>query len=285
MQKYVTIFSFAPMTPVKAYVLGFAWADGAIDTPLNCLAFVSKDDLTPLRNVFYSPDRPVYRRKSGIYQLNVASRRIVQELVELGFTPQKSKQGTPTIPPGLEQYFLLGLLDGDGCIYSTTDVLRVFYCGNAETMELVYSIAKRLVGVHFLVRESSSRNPHIEGRSLRNNHVCHTLQLPDIGQSQIFLNWLYRNTDGIPFLLRKYQKFLDFHRLYQRETKCFLCGVSIARNGTTVRYCLDCRLLLRRLSNRRVDHENREGYRSSFVELLTDEEKKRIDLNALSRLG
>ena len=273
------------MTPVKAYVLGFAWADGAINTPLNCLAFVSKDDLIPLRDIFYGPDRPVYRRKSGTYQLNVASRRIVQELVELGFTPQKSRQGSPTIPPGLEQYFLLGLLDGDGCVYSTTDVLRVFYCGNAETMELVYGIGKRLVGVHFLARESTGRNPSIEGRSLRNNHICHTLQLPDIRQSQIFLNWLYSNTDGIPFLQRKYQKFLDFHRLYQRETQCFLCGISIARNGTTVRYCLDCRLLLKRLSNRRVDHEHREGYRSSFVDLLTDEEKKRIDLNALSRLG
>lgn len=173
---------------MKAYVLGFAWADGAINTPLNCLAFVSKDDLIPLRDIFYGPDRPVYRRKSGTYQLNVASRRIVQELVELGFTPQKSRQGSPTIPPGLEQYFLLGLLDGDGCVYSTTDVLRVFYCGNAEPMELVYGIGKRLVGVHFLARESTGRNPSIEGRSLRNNHICHTLQLPDIRQSQIFLN-------------------------------------------------------------------------------------------------
>ena len=65
MQKYVTTFSFAPMTPVKAYVLGFAWADGAIDTPLNRLAFVSKDGLTPLRDVFYGSDRPVYKRKDG----------------------------------------------------------------------------------------------------------------------------------------------------------------------------------------------------------------------------
>lgn len=53
MQRYVTNFSFSPMTPLKAYVLGFAWSDGSIDTPLNTLIFVSKDDLSSLRNVFY----------------------------------------------------------------------------------------------------------------------------------------------------------------------------------------------------------------------------------------
>lgn len=284
MQKYVTTFSFTPMTPVKAYVLGFSWADGAINTPLNCLAFVSKDDLTSLRDVFYDSNRPVYKRKNGAYQLNVSSRRIVQELVELGFTPQKSRQGKPFIPRGLEQYFLLGLLDGDGCIYSTHDVLRVFYCGNAETMELVCGMAERFVDVHFLMRESSTGNPHIEGRVLSNNHVCHTLQLPDIRQSRIFLNWLYTNVESIPYFQRKYQKFLDFQRFYQTEINCFLCATPVSRNGTT-RYCPECRLLLRRLSNRRSDHEKRNNYRYSFIDLLTHEEKKRIKLDVLTNLG
>ena len=108
MQRYITNFSFYPLTPVNAYVLGFAWADGSIDTPLNVLTFVSKDDLSSLRDVFYPEgDHPIYRRKNGIYQLNVSSRRIVQELVERGFTPHKSKKGVPVIPTGFEQYISL----------------------------------------------------------------------------------------------------------------------------------------------------------------------------------
>jgi hypothetical protein len=273
------------MTPLKAYVLGFAWADGAINSSLNYLAFVSRDDLTALRDVFYGPDRPVYRRKSGTYQLNVTSSRIVQELVELGFTPQKSKQGHPHIPLGLEQYFLLGLLDGDGCIYSTSKVLRVWYCGNAETMCLVRDVAQNLTGVCFTMRASSTASPHIQGRVLKNNHVCQTLDLRSSQQSQTFLSWLYTAVEGIPFFQRKYQKFLDFQRLYQTEINCFLCAVPVSRNGTTVRYCPECRLLLRRLSNRRSDHEKRNSYRSPFVDLLTAEEKERIDLNALASLG
>jgi len=287
MQKYITDFSFAPMTPIKAYILGFAWADGCINTPLNVLSFVSKDDLSSLRDVFYPEgERPVYRRRCGTFQLNVASQRIVQELVGMGFTPRKSREGVPIIPQGFEQYFLLGLLDGDGTIYgSTNKVLRVFYCGNLETMKLIRGISETLTGVHFHLREATTENPVIQGRTLINNHVCHALQLPGIRESQIFLTWLYNNTRGIPLLQRKYQKFLDFQSLYQTTIPCFLCGSFVARPGTTKRYCEECNLLLRRLSNRRSDHENRNGIRHSFINLLTETEKKRINRKALEILG
>ena len=287
MQKYITNFSFYPFTPVNSYILGFAWADGSIDTPLNVLAFVSKDDLSPLRDVFYPiGDRPVYRRKDEAYQLNVSSRRIVQELVEMGFTPQKSKKGIPVIPNGLEQYFLLGLLDGDGTICSSENkTLRVFYCGNHETMDLVCITIEALLGVHFSLRKASTKNPTIQGRILKSNHICYVLQLPNSRESQNFLAWLYRDVNGIPFLQRKYQKFLDFQRLYQTGIPCFLCGTPVTRLGTTRRYCTECNLLLKRLSNRRSDHENRNGIRHSFVDLLTDEESARIDLEALINVG
>ncbi|GLV54315.1 hypothetical protein KDH_11630 [Dictyobacter sp. S3.2.2.5] len=287
-RNYVTGFSFHPFTPVKAYVLGFAWADGAIDAPLNVLAFVSKDDLSSLRDVFYPEgDRPVYQRKDGAYQLNVGSQRIVQELVEMGFTPQKSKAGVPAIPQGFEQYFLLGLLDGDGTVYTSTDkVLRVFYCGNRETMELVQATVETLVEVRFSMRKAQgSDNQTVMGRTVTNNHVCHVLQLPTIRDSQTYLTWLYSNIDGIPVLQRKYQKFLDFQQVYKTVIGCFLCDALVARPGTTRRYCDGCNLLLRRLSNRRSDHENRKGVRPRFIDLLTDAEKARIDLDALATLG
>lgn len=287
-RNYITDFSFYPFTPVKAYVLGFAWADGCIPASLNTLAFVSKDDLSPLRDVFYPKgDRPVYRRKGGHYQLDIGSQRIVQELVEMGFTHQKSRSGVPVIPQGFEQYFLLGLLDGDGTVYTSTNkVLRVFYCGTRETMELVQTTVETLVGVRFSLRKAQGPdNPTIMGRTVTNNHVCHVLQLPTIRDSQIFLTWLYNNIDGIPVLQRKYQKFLEFQRVYKTVIGCFLCDTPVARPGTTRRYCDECNLLLRRLSNRRVDHEQRNGIRHRFIDLMTDEEKARVNLEAMATLG
>lgn len=256
MQRDVTDFSFLPMTMLKAYVLGFAWADGSINILLTTLSFVSKDDLSSLRDVFYPKgDRPVYQRSTGAYQLNVNSRRIVQELVQMGFTPHKSKEGKPLIPPSLERYFLLGLLDGDGCVYSTNKRISVFYCGNRETMVLIQEVIQQLTDIYFDLRQPRRENVSIQGRPISNNHICHTLQITAMKESRQFLSWLYKDIECIPYLQRKYQKFLEFQRLYQSEIKCFLCATPVSRNGTTVRYCPECRLLLRRLSNRRSDHE------------------------------
>lgn len=153
MPRYITAFSFTPMTQLKAYVLGFAWADGSVNSYANVLTFVSKDDLSSLR------------------------------------------------------------------------------------------------------------------------------------ESQIFLTWLYSNVDHIPLLQRKYQKFLDFQKLYQTIIPCFLCSSPISRNGTNTIYCTECNILLRRLTNRRSDHEHRTGIRHLFINLLTDTEKTRINLEALATLG
>ena len=205
----------------------------------------------------------------------------------MGFTHQKSKTGMPVVPQGFEQYFFLGLLDGDGTICSSADKeLKVFYCGNRETMNLVQTLAEELVNVRFSLRgASTAKNPIVEGRMLQNNHVCYRLQLSSIRESQIFLIWLYNNVHGIPCLQRKYQKFLNFQNLYRIVISCFLCGTLVDRPGTTRRYCNKCNLLLKRLSNRRSDHEARDGIRHRFLDLLTDAERARINLEALACLG
>jgi hypothetical protein len=287
MQRYVTDFSFHPMTPRNAYILGLSWADGYINTPLTRFSLSSQDEeLYKIRDIFYASERPLEIRAGGCRILHVNSRRIVEELVAMGFSPMESRQGKPFIPPGLEQYFLLGLLDGDGCVYSSSNkVLRVFYSGNAETMESIRDTVAEIIGIHFSLRQGShGKDLTIDGRKLSDHRFCYVLQSPDMKQSIVYLTWLYNNTEHISFFRRNYFKFLSFQALYQPEITCPLCGSMAARNSSTGRYCPDCSVMLRRLRNRQQDHLNRTGIRQPLIALLTDTEKKRVALEVLATL-
>lgn len=111
-----------------AYVLGFFASDGCMyknkrgscyvsfkSTDLPIIEIVKK--ITRVKNAI-----EIYRRQGNFkarYTLQVASRSAFEKLVNLGFTPHKSKTLLlPEITDKFFTHFLRGYVDGDGCVYS-----------------------------------------------------------------------------------------------------------------------------------------------------------------------
>jgi hypothetical protein len=283
MHKYVTSFSFLPMSPVKAYLLGLAWADGYIGRNGTRFSISSKEnEIEQISLLFYPEGRPLETRPNGVRILAIYCKRLVEELITFGFTSQKSYQGKPIIPQGYEKYFLLGLLDGDGCIYISKEpskhaVLRILYSGNLETMELIQSVIASQTGMRFALRQPQhTRDRYIDNIKINDHTVCRFL-VSDARESSLkFLEWLYRDTKGIPFFHRKFQVYQTFLATWNPNIICPLCENQFPHSGTTARYCIHCRTLLRRLRNRQQDFLKRKGIRLSLSVLLTEVEKATI---------
>lgn len=280
------------MSPVKAYLLGLAWADGFIHSNQNRFAFSSKEEeLAQISFLFYPKGRPLETRKGGVYVLHVYCKKIVQELISLGFTPRKSCHGQPVIPVGYEKYFLLGLLDGDGCIYierkdSEHPQLRVSYSGNRETMELIQSTITTQTGVIFPLRHyPSAKERFINNVKINDHHLCVALVLACNNQAVKYLEWLYDVVEDIPYFRRKFNVYQTFLATWNTIVICPLCANRITRSSSTVRYCIDCRVLLRRLRNRQQDHLNRKSVRLPLTLLLSEEEKQRINIVSLEAIS
>lgn len=274
-RKYELKNTFFPMTKVSAYILGFAWADGHINSRKTQFSIASKDnEIELIRDFFYADDRPLYYREDGIKILQINSTKIVQELESFGFTPQKSIAGSPLIPDGFEKFFLLGLLDGDGCISVANDsVLRVYLCGNQDSMILMQGLIKDFAGVSFALRERNTKGKSflIGDREIYSHSNLFVLDCPNTKHSIEFLSWIYSDISEIPILKRKHEKFLSFLQSYDTTKICPLC-TSIFEYHSTQAYCNNCRVLLRRLRNRQQDHFNRSGKWYALSELLKPEE-------------
>ena len=289
MQKYLTSFSFLPPSPLKAYLLGLAWADGSINSEGTRFSLSSKEEeLIQIRAIFYPQGRPLEVRQNGLRILHINSSRVVQELLNFGFTTQKSYHGKPIIPQGYEQYFLLGLLDGDGCIYMSIEkypIFRIFYSGNHETMELVQAVIASRTGITFALRQhQNAKDRYINNIKINDHAVCALLVCDAREQSLKFLGWLYSSTEGIPYFQRKYQIYQTFLNTWNPMMTCPLCERSFTPPSSTSRYCEYCRLLLRRLRNRQQDHLNRRGIRFPLSALLTEKERAVIDVAQLGAI-
>jgi hypothetical protein len=277
------------MSPTKAYLLGLAWADGSIRSNGAQFRISSKEkELEQISLLFYPEGRPLEVCPNGVRILAINSKRLVEELTTLGFTSQKSYHGKPIIPQGYEKYFLLGLLDGDGCIYVSFKkypLLRIFYSGNQETMELVQSVIASHTGITFALRPSqSTKDRYINDIKINDHAVCTLLVSDAREQSLQFLRWLYHSTEGIPYFQRKYQIYRTFLNAWNPIMTCPLCENQFTPTSPTARYCENCRILLRRLRNRQQDHLYRRGERYPLSVLLTKEEQSMIDVTQLDSI-
>lgn len=123
-----TVESFFDIwTPEMAYVLGYFSADGCMYRNTRgsyYVGFASTDKelidttkaLMSVTNAIeeYQSPKPNHKRR---YTLQIGSRRIFQQLLALGFMPNKSlKVKLPDIPSDLLRHFVRGYFDGDGSV-------------------------------------------------------------------------------------------------------------------------------------------------------------------------
>lgn len=116
---------FKSWSPAMAYILGFMFADGnVVETKRGTYFFAiytsDEDLLVKIKNVLSSSHKITYKKGniSGCYRLQVGSKEMFLDLVELGMTPNKAKRMLfPDIPKKFISHFVRGYFDGDGNVW------------------------------------------------------------------------------------------------------------------------------------------------------------------------
>lgn len=213
---------FKAWTPAMAYVLGYIFADGAIEdvqkSSRTCyLAILSKDlsILESIKNTINSQHK-LYKRSSRLVKypggkqylsheafiLRIGSKIIYNDLLKLGVTPRKSLTiPFPDIPLQFFFHFLRGYFDGDGCLHLKNKKypLVIFTSGSLAFLK---GLSIRLGGLLNIPDQK------IYIQQLENRNPCYRLRFSTSTSLKI-LAAMYRELDKAPFLDRKYE-------IYQR---------------------------------------------------------------------
>lgn len=217
---------FKSWSPQMAYVLGFIFADGAIEdvqkssrTCYIAITATSKDFsiLNKIKDAMNSGHK-LYRKKSKpvlfphgktytpdeCFILRIGSKLMYNDLLKLGVTPRKSL--TIIFPKILADYlsfFLRGYFDGDGCIYLKNKrfPIVVFTSGSADFLIGLSHYLNVALGIPIKVVNinNSSLNPYFQ---LRYNK----------SSSLKILEFMYKDLEKAPYLERKfaiYQSYLQ----------------------------------------------------------------------------
>lgn len=214
---------FKTWTPEMAYILGYIFADGAIEdvqkSSRACyLAILSKDltTLESIKNVMDS-QHELYKRlpklnkytdgkeymSSETFVLRIGSKIIYNDLLKLGVTPRKSLTiPFPKTPKEFFFYFLRGYFDGDGCIHLKNKKypLVIFTSGSLIFLEGLLKVTRKFLKLpdqKIYVQCLPERNP------------CYRLRFSTFSSLKI-LEAMYQNLEKAPFLRRKYRIYQDF---------------------------------------------------------------------------
>lgn len=213
---------FQTWSPSMAYILGFIFADGAIEdvqkSSRTCYLSITSKDLEILEQIknvmdskhtIYSilPVELVFpgNRKyitSKKYVFRIGSKQIYNDLLSLGVTPRKSSSICfPKIPLDLLAFFIRGYFDGDGCVYlKKSKPWIIFTSGSYKFLE----------GLSNKLQNFLSINPgKLYTQIQKSGNPCYRL-VYNFTLSQTLLKFMYANLDQSPYLKRKHQIYQQF---------------------------------------------------------------------------
>ena len=187
-----------------AYILGLIWADGYVNTNKysNLIILETEyNDSLEFYEIFkktgqwnLSSRKRDGRRKQGI--ININNKKLATFLYENGYKPNEKKLSLSInqIPKNLEKYWLLGIIDGDGCWYPPQKQFSI--CGPFDQdWDPIISILSS-INVKSVVSRRKQKN-----HSYSILRVCGRKNLKKIG------NFIYDN--NFIGLSRKYKKYLE----------------------------------------------------------------------------
>lgn len=133
---------FDELTPESIYWIGLLYADGHVHRKgwYGVELTLHTDDIDHLYNFgkfLKSNKEPKIVKGSNCAKFIVGCERIHKRLTELGFTPDKSYTGVPHEELKHSRDFWRGVIDGDGCLWSSKYALRrsLGICGTEKTCE------------------------------------------------------------------------------------------------------------------------------------------------------
>jgi hypothetical protein len=237
-------------TEYKAYILGFIYADGSVYQPpgnrqLNFRIGVQERDSYILDQLSLSAaggHKHIVKTPSSIkkgYQpqvcVNISSNELCQDLINLGCSIRKSKEGMkfPKLPSEMISHFIRGFLDGDGSIILKKqsykykrktnhnisnphqDRFKLILAFSSTDKEFLLEIAKYL----------QIKKPYITEK-IRTimNYILWIEVKSDVQRAIVYLY-----DDCNYFLQRKYNKVIEFNKTIKSEAT----DTSVERLETT----------------------------------------------------
>ena len=191
----------------KAYALGFFVADGHIHVGSypgrTCyrVGFTSGDkghlflirDLLESKHKLY--EKRDERAKNKCYDLFIYSKTMVNDIISLGYDARKSYTSIyPNIPESLNNHFVRGVFDGDGCL--SRKIVKGKYC----YPQLDFNGSRRLVsGINECLPEHTTVR-QVKRNMWRISFSCR--------KAFNILEWMYAKSEGLR-LKRKHQRYRE----------------------------------------------------------------------------
>lgn len=205
-----------------AYVLGYFIADGCMfinPGDSHYIAFTSTDYelISNVREILKSKHKigmQKYENRKGKvrYVLQIGSKKMFQDLLNLGLTPNKSKKVTlPDIPKSYFGHFSRGYFDGDGCVdfgfYQKKDRKKLssifitrFTSGNKKFLEDLLEYLKMYAGIKGSSLFQKQNKSYDLAFSVKDSFKLYKLIYQDVKENQ--------------FLKRKYNTFQKAIKYY-----------------------------------------------------------------------
>lgn len=201
-----------------AYVLGFFAADGNMMRNKRSAYFIEfgstdKEIIMKIRKALktnlaigeYQPRNKNYNKR---YRIQIGSKKMFNDLLRLGMTPNKSKTlKFPKIPDKYFSHFVRGYFDGDGCVtigqYKRTDrinaktniIVSSFTCGSKQFLKALFKKLKKFANI-------AGGNIYYSSRAYR--------LILSIRDSLALYKFMYRNINNNLFLSRKKKVFEQY---------------------------------------------------------------------------
>lgn len=194
----------------KAYFLGLLYADGNLSKSSNNISISLdkkdkhildkfKEEINSSRKIkLIIKDKSIFKRKDQ-YRLDITNKIFYKHLLDKNLHPNKSLTlKYPKIETNLQQHFIRGYFDGDGCVYSNPkkyDYLVSF----VGTKEFLLETQKHLIK-NCKLNKTKLYNP----KTQKGNNV-YILTYQGRKSVKKIQEFLYKNSSI--YLTRKYKKF------------------------------------------------------------------------------
>lgn len=204
---------FKRWSPEMAYVLGFFTADGNMIKNKRGAHFIEfqitdKELLGKIRKLLNSNLKISERKRNNkwknIYRLQVGSKIIFNDLLKLGFKPNKSRTiKFPSVPLKCLPHFIRGYFDGDGCV-SFGIYSRKMRKSKAYLLSSRFTSGNKKFLANLL--KILQKYTNIKGGFIYKKNRGFELSL-SIRDSKKLYQFMYNNVSKEQFLERKYNKF------------------------------------------------------------------------------
>jgi hypothetical protein len=210
---------FKVWSPKMAYVLGFIYADGAIEdcreSSRTCYLTLANNDIDILREMMaaMATEHTILKRDPRIikirdkeywcktsYCVRIGNKIIYDDLIKFGLCPRKSLDiELPEIPNQYFEYFLRGYFDGDGCV-NVEKTMK-------NRMNIIFTSGSKLF-LDQLAIKIAYMYPKIKS-SVSCGQGAYRLRY-NWRNALMIAEYIYHDIAQAPFLKYKYEKYTNY---------------------------------------------------------------------------